>query len=347
MKTAIKKVLLLGAFLAPAQILADDVTATPGVSASKTAPLQNFFPNSYGKVDLRHYHEHEKPNSSKKYLETNSYMQPRFELGSTFFEGRLDSKFIFGVENSMSSNKNSGHFEDKGTRLENDFTVYKNDYVSVIPFLYVVFPKFTENNNDKKITKGEIGIDIPVSYPILTSAGTFTLKGEVIGKTYVGTKTDPEKRVALRNQDDSLATVDDVTNLGLADSRKTSVNLTKDENNNYKLDPEGRSLYHSFSAGISYKPSFVSGLETQVLSLYETTYTPVMELNKDEKTIGARKSSGPTGIAYTKSFEPSYIFSVKYSFNDRYSLLNEFTLKDKYQGEQKYTNMVSLVAKLF
>lgn len=344
MTSRIQKTVALAALLAPMHLFAQ-AQAPASVEASKSAPLQSILPNAYGKVDVRHYF-HRKTLGADNKLTYDPMFQPRLVLGSKFFEGRLDSQVIFGAENKTGTAHNSATMGDKGTRIENEFTVYKNDYVSFIPLLYIQLPKSTDEV--RKPTKAELGIDIPVQYPVHTSAGIFAFEGEFTGKTYFSSRPDAEDRVALRDSDDRVITKNNIDlekGMSLTDAQKKSMNLSADDKGVYKVNPNGRTFNTYFAVGASYAPSFVTGLKTTVLSQYETTYVPVMEYDRNSKTISNRKSG--TRNVYTAAFEPSYLWRVKYEINPTYSVTNEFTLMSRAENQRKYSNMVSVVAKLF
>lgn len=344
MKKSLSAAIVMGSLLSPLALNAQSAstaTATASTESTKVAPLQSILPNAYGNLNLRHYFNAKSVDSTTGKLKYDPVFQPRLYLGSKFFDGKLDSKFIFAVNNSYGEGKNSGIVTDKGTRFENDFTAYKNDYVSLIPFLYVQLPKSTDETRGP--TKAEMGLDIQTQYPIATSAGTITFEAEIIGKTLFGSKPDPEDRMNLRNKDNNLVSSKN-TKLSLTDSNKKKIGYGEDEKGNIIVDSSGRTLYHAFSFGAGYKPSFVSGFEVKALTSYETTLVPVMEEN-DAGTASVRTSGGRP--VYQQKFEPSYIFSAKYAFSPEYSITNEFTLLDKEQDSRKYSNLVSVVAKLF
>lgn len=329
--------IVLGSLLAPLPLLAQDASSTTAnVGSTNVAPLQSILPNSYGTLDVRHYFNRKTIDDSSNRLKYDPVLQPRLNLGSKFFGERLDSKFIFGLENKHGTGSNSSIVTDKGTRLENEFTAYKNTYISFVPFLYIQFPKSTDEAEKRKPTKAEFGINIPMTYPIATNAGLLTLEAEVDGKTFFGSKPDPEDNVVVGNSKE----------LGLTDpAEQKRRGLSVDKKENLTTPSTGRSLYTWFSFGASYKPSFASGLETRFSSVYETTYVPIMEMDKTKQTAVMRTSGGIP--SYTKKFEPSYLFQVKYAFTPEYSITNEFLLMGREEGERKYSNMVSVVAKLF
>jgi len=308
-------------------LLADEATTV--TSSTIAVESKSFVP--YGKVDFRTYIKHSKPTSDGSIVH-DPYFEPRFILGGKFFGERLDSKFIFGLQNKMGAGQTTNTYSDAGTKFWNDFTVYKNTYISFIPQAWFFFPKVTDEV--KKATKAELGLYIPMNFPIQTAAGVFALESELSGRVYLKSKTDDDDKVEVLDSHDKPAS-NQV--LGFAGA----------PGDVGKVNPTGRTLYHVFSWGASYKPSFAPGLETKFLTIYETTMTPVMEYNNETKFIGLRDGSVFSKKAYTSKFEPSYQLTVKYAFTPEYSITNEFNLMNKHEGKRKYENYLSLVAKVF
>lgn len=338
MRMGLSKAIILGSLLAPMSLLAQDAAST-ATASTKTATGPSIFQNAYGKLDVRHYFVRKSMDTNSNKLKYEPKFQPRLYLGSKFFNDKLMSQFIFGVTNSYGAGKNSSLAEDRGTEWENELTVWKNDYIAFVPFLYIQFPSSTAAV--RKPTKAELGLDIPMGYPIKTAAGTITLQTELAAKTFLASKPDADDAVELQDRNGNGVTNAAAAGFGLAGADASK----KDES--YKTEVKGRSLYHWFSYGVKYEPSFVAGLEATAMSIFETTYTPIMELDEGTKTTQVRSAGGPLGTAYSKKFEPTYLFLVKYAFSPEYSISNEFRLLDRDQGQRKYQNMVSVVAKLF
>ncbi len=343
MKSRLSKTLVSGLLLvAPLQLFADDAASTVSTKAADedSSPIHKFLPTSYGKAELRQYESHKKDKNHKY----EPSFQPMFTLGAKFFDDSLKSELIFAAKNKYSSENNSGLFGDKGTRLENELTVYKHDYFSLVPFAYIEFPKISEEG--KGTTKVELGLDIPVSIPVETTAGVFSMEAELIGKTYLSSRPDPEDLTEVRGANDLIINKNDA-GYALTDEKRKKMGLVADEKTgNLKTDPNGRTWYHSVAFGAGYKPSFVPGLSTKALAIYETTLTPSMTINKETDKVENRTRANGLPV-YSQKFEPSYLLHVKYAFTPVYSLTNEFTYYGVEDSKQKYSNMLSFVAKVF
>lgn len=348
MKAKFTRALTLGLLFSSSFLNAESTVGSSEISASKKeGPLYSVFPNIYSKLNLRQYSTKKKIDSKTGKLTHAPKFQTRAYLGSTFFDGKLDSAFVFGIENEYGKNDNSTLFKDRGTQWQNEFTAYKNDYVSVVPYTYVYFPETT--NEEKQSTKVEIGLYTPVKYDMETSAGTFTLEAEAEGSTTIKSRNTDKEKVFLHDRD--RRRIKEGTNLAnnmnLTDKDKAQFGLDTDSDGNYQVYTQGRCYYTAFSVGASYKSSLVEGLSARFTALYETEYTPVAEFHENDNTITQRSQKGALGLpALDSQFTPNYIFKVAYDFDKVYSIYNEITFYDREQGQQKFSNLVSFTAKV-
>ncbi len=327
---------VIGALLVSAHAQAQEAS-TVLVGNKEVAPIQNLFPNAYGEVDIRHYFAHKEVEAKTGNVLTEPYFQPRFNLGSKFFNNKLDSKFIFAVENYYGE-KNSSLIADRGTRMENEFTVFKNENFEFKPFVYLYFPKSTDENS--KTTRTEVGVDTTVAYPFHTEAGTLTPYVNYVGRTYLASKPDPKDDVFLRDSENNMVAKGEVDS--------TSLGLTEDASSDkYKVNPKGRSFLNEIYAGFSYKPSFVPGLSTKLVNVYSAKYVPIMELDRSNNTVRNRTSGSLSQNVYAPTYENAVRLTAKYEFNSTYAVSNEFTLMQRESDTRRYTNMVSFYAKVF
>ncbi len=300
--------------------------------AVKTSTSPSLFKNLYSTVEARHYMENDEIDSKSKKLSYKSFVQGRFNLGSKFFSEKLDSKLVFAVNNTLNSNDKTHLLTDRGTRFENEFTVFKNDYIGVVPFALIKFAKMTDEGPAKG-TLLETGLNLPGSLPIATAAGKVTLKAEYQFTAYLSTKQNIEDKVDLRDTQGNP--ID--SSFSFKDEEKTSLNLIE-ENGTYKVASKGRQLENQYTAGFSYQPSFVKDLYTEVLAVSSHKFVPVMELDRASKEIHS-------GSAYNRTVENSGRLTVAYKINSEFSVVNRFDFLNRTDdGERRYTNFLSLVA---
>ena len=141
----------------------------------EVAPLQTVLPNSYGKLEVRH--ETDRTMTEDKVNNDTPNLSIRPRLGSTFFDGKLNSYFVWIFQ------KNSDQTAFKKTSLYNESTldVFSNDLVSLSIYSYAnqsngdnfgiwqVGPSIG-NSNSFDLAAGKLGLSVySMVNPIFTS----------------------------------------------------------------------------------------------------------------------------------------------------------------------------------
>lgn len=321
---------LLAVLTLPLSAFGQSVSTTGDAVKTSTSPT--LFHNLYSTAELRHYMENDELAPQSKDLQYKSFLQARFNLGSKFFSEKLDSKLVFAVNNSLNANDKTHLLTDRGTRFENKLTVFKNDYVGVVPFALVKFPKLTDEG-PAKATLLETGLYLPGSYPIASAAGKVTLKAEYQFTAYLSTKQNIDDKVDLRDTEGFPVN----NSFSLTDDEKTKMNVSE-ENGSYKVSPKGRQLENQFAVGFSYEPSFVKDLFTEAKAISTHKFVPVMELDRDSKAV-------KTSSSYTRSIENKGEFTVGYKISPEFAIVDQLEILNRTdEGERRYTNFLSLVA---
>ena len=289
--------------------------------ASKNAPLQNIFPNSYGNLVLKHI-------LNKSGESTKPEVQARYILGSTFFDGKLDSWVTLGAIRQAGTPVVS----QRPVQVESYYTLYKNDYVTVSPFLDAFLP------SGEKGTRGEMGMYVPVSYEQSLSAGKVKLLSEMVFAGSFGTRKEDFKTEVTRAG--KPLTDDDV--------KRSSLSLTKDnDSNSYMESSQASNLRGTVTFGAGFEPKLVSGLSMALISSHTQQYVPVMELNTKTNTVGLKKAGFMNQPEYKNTYSSEQQLSVGYKLRDGLSVANDFIVKSIKDGKMDYANAISLSASLF
>jgi hypothetical protein len=73
-----------------------------------------------------------------------------------------------------------------------------------------------------------------------------------------------------------------------------------------------------------------------------------MEYDKATGAVSMAKAGGFLNQPkYISRFEPTLFFQVKYALTPDYTVTNEFKYMNKVTDQRRYSNMISLSAKLF
>lgn len=286
------------------------------------APIQKLLPNSYANVQLRGYYSEtvKKANNSSN---LDPKIQVRATLGSTFFDGMLDSNLVVGANNYLGKDKKSNLVTYRGTFLSNKLTVYENDFVSVVPYLNVKLPSGEYGTN------AALGLSVPVSYDLDTKAGSFDFKVGFDAKTYLASKTDSSNQMDLLDEQGNKMTKATHKDLGFSLNKK-------DE---YQVGADSRSYKGQVGVGVEFSPKVLPGLELELAGEFSQKYVPVMEYSSADKTVASKYN-------LKEKSEQTYKAAVSYELTESLSLSNSLYVESK-DKENVYTNILALSADLF
>ena len=138
------------------------------VEAEKSAPLQNFLPNSYGKMELRHELDVTMQETTVQNQTPNASARPT--LGSTFFDGKLDTAFTWIFEKTADTVKiNKTYFYNITT-----YDLLSGDNGSIKPYaeIYQTTPTGTAGESGFKVAY--LGTEFATNAEVATGAGAIT-----------------------------------------------------------------------------------------------------------------------------------------------------------------------------
>lgn len=158
------------------------------ISAEKQAPLKTILPGSYGRLELRH--------SVARRMEgeevTNDIpkLDIRPTLGSSFFDGRLDTSFTWIFRKTADTAKVSKLILFN----ESKWTVLQGKYGDIGPYA------LTYQSDGQSFSESYVGFDANLKRDLVATAGTFSLKGymEPLAAIRSG-KNSGENKVSVRN----------------------------------------------------------------------------------------------------------------------------------------------------
>lgn len=316
--------ILAGAFSASAALFAD-------VAATKLAPAQSIFPNSYGKADLRYYFV----DNSKNEIET--LMQSRFVLGSTFFDGDLDVRGRFGLTKYISTQddeKNPTVFEPRKNLLQAEYKVLDYDN-GLIGFKLAPYLETTFENGGGSST--DLGLWVPLSFEQSFASGTAFVEAEYKLAAVVGSSAEKIAVVDTNGETVSNKTAND---LGLAGS-------TIEDDQPFEVEQDKSTVKQYAAYQLGFKPALVKGLSVAIGSEHQNKLVPIMEV--DGKKVGAKKSEGVFSLSeYDNQYKVEHFAELKYALNDTLTLSNTLSVTGAQEnGKRDLTNLVKLSAVLF
>ncbi|MBI2602849.1 MAG: hypothetical protein HYW48_07330 [Deltaproteobacteria bacterium] len=321
--TVLASTLLLGANLA-----AQDLAATQVAATKEVAPLQTVFPNAYGKFNLRHYQVRELAKSGD--LKSSPFFQGRLTLGSKFFQKALDSRFVFGANNKYGEGEKPNLVTDRGTRWENEYTVFSNDNFEVIPYFYAYLPYAGKGFNS------DLGTYLGANYKVNTPVGTLKLEATYEGETALASRTSEDDQVALRDRNG---------NPGKRE-KNAGFTLTSPEEAD-KVDPAARKFAQELTSALSYAPSVVSGLSVGARTYWTTSFAPIMQLDEQNNVVTKTTGGSFDRVAYTRNFKLKHEFFAEYKITDTLKLENSFYVKEAVKDTHAWENVLSLTSNLF
>jgi hypothetical protein len=284
--------------------------------ATKT-PAFDLFPNAYGEFLLRHYHQTDKG-------EIVPETQVRYKLGSTFFSERLKSNLVFGAIKKTDSTA----IEDRGTRLESEFHLVKNENFDFGPFADLRFATAQSS------TRMLMGPYVNGSYKQQTAVGDLSFNASYHVGGWLGPKT--------------YGTVqsDDGRSMGSAEfSDLSSLGLTAAANGTVTAEQAIPNMQSELIFGANLKPEAIQGLKVGIKSWTNASYAPKMVYNKN--AISSKKMGKTQYPDLSSSYERWAIAGVGYEFSKGLELTNDFWLGEARYGRRQYKNIVSFTASVF
>ena len=274
-------------------VLASSALLTSGamaqeVQSSKEAPAKTLLPNAYGLMSVRSYQKVRYDNNAQgqdEYAGTSPYGQARLTLGSTWFEGKLDTSATLFVEKSTGTTQ----VDTLAPELIADYKPLSNEngYVKTYGDWYPAF--------HNQPSQGQFGVETGVMAPIATGIGLLTFSGELDVSTWlVGGK-------------ETSAVGGDTTQPGLS--------LAPDEEGNYSTMTADQSLLTLYGAKAALELGAVPGLSTYALVEFNRKFAPNYVADAEESD--SKKLNGYTAASFTETS-----LDVSYKVNETVTLSN-------------------------
>lgn len=311
--------LALGLGLAASGAIAQ--SAAPAVGAEKKAALDGVLPNLYGEVEMRHTTN--RTMADDEIVKTRPNFAVRPKLGSTFFDGKVDT-YLIGI---YSKRPETNKVEKSVLFNETYFNLWEGaNGSSFKPYAYTELP--TEGYTDSK-NKTWVGFEALGLLPVVeNAAGVVELRALVY---HLG-----------------------VFNVGDGQDKVTAENNTGDPT--FSLAPEGEpqdltvnqrepGMENWSEFGIRFKPAAVQGLLVAVYSELDTSWTPKYEFDED----GDVEQNGyALGKGTINKFTLSYKVSDKLTvYNSLRQYLNGYWEAGTDETATRWQNRLGLMASLF
>ena len=292
--------------------------ASSSINATKT-PIKNFFPNAYGKFSLRTYQTID----TKKNNETIGKLQARYTLGSSFFNNKLDTSFVFAA------NKFSDEMvvKDRGTRMENTFDLYSNDNISFKPGLEIWSPSAGFG------TKIVASSKLKVQTRVMNFLGSFTPYFSGKANVYLGSRAN-DIRIQRDGQDMLYS---DASGLALT-------NIAEDKNKFATVKQQSPSQNRSATFGMSFKPAISTKLSVEVYTSHAQRLTPIYEYNPATKNVEEKTSKffGVTTADRAVKYSRWSAFDLSYTLDDTTSISNSFGFSGRENGALVYESVLAI-----
>ena len=279
---------------------------------------QGWFDNAYSSVMLRTYQTKEVEK------DLAGLWQGRLTFGSTFFDKKLTSQVVFGLEQKSGT----ATIEDRGTWIETFYTPYSNDYYSIDPFAYVSLPKI-----GKSKASVQLGLDQSVFYNWKTgSAGDFKFKLGYYFSAYFGSKTG-ETPVENGN----LAPSENREGLGLKAEKED------DGEEKITADKKSPTLEQQFFVGTSWKAPFAKGFTVALKRHMYLTMNQAVKYNESTKEVEYQRGGFLNLPVYKTDNLNLNRLIVAYKFDNGVKLSAEGRLYD----DLKYKVVGTVSTKIF
>lgn len=275
-KLALAVLSLTGAATAQAQ--------EPAISAEKQAPMKMILPGSYGKLEVRH--------STTRRMEgddvTNDVpkLDIRPTLGSTFFDGSLDTSFTWIFRKTADT--------AKVTKLvmfnESKWNVVQGKYGDFGPYAV------TYQSNDQSFSDSYVGFDGNLKTDLALESGKLSFTGYVEPLAHLRSgKSSAESKVSVRN-----------------DTGKDSFAL--DETGSTEIEQRDPTLWNYSGVEARFRPNLLP-------SLYAGVGVDLSQ--KWEPKYAAKTIDGDTRVendGYATSAITTNVFRLGYKVSDAVSI---------------------------
>lgn len=282
---------LLGLVAFAVSTLAQAQNAT--VSAEKKAPLQQLLPGSYGSLEVRH------ATNEQFDVETNSrniipYVDLRPTLGSTFYDGQLDTAFTW----IFRKNPDSVRIVKNGVGFYNEttWTLFQNDNFKFFPYLYVEQGSVGANS----FALADVGPHLDAKAAFKSDLGEWTISGfvEPLAEFYSGaTATKAAKQKVKNSTDDSFT-------LAPSDAAET------------EFEQKDPALVNTTELALSFVPAKLSALRVTLAANYLQNWKPKYEDSSSDAGINPELSGYETKDAVLNKF------TLVYKLTDKLTLAN-------------------------
>lgn len=196
------------------------------VQAEKQAPIKQLLPGAYGSVEVRHTTLRQM--KGDKQVDDAPTLSVRPVLGSTFFDGKLDTYFMLRYNFKPDSTRIAKSVTDNETFL----TLAKNDLGAIKAYAYTVMA------GEDSFTESALGFynDIAKSYEIVGGSLRVSGYSNPTATYKSGTQAAADK-----------VSAEDRAGFGLSEEDR-------------KVEQQDPTIGHLFGTGVRYSPAAVKGL---------------------------------------------------------------------------------------
>lgn len=253
------------------------------------APIHSILPNAYGSVTTEYYTKYEMNKAANEVSNEIPafYLYPA--LGSTFFDGKVNSVLTWGFAKKSGTNAISREYMETYTTL----SLWSNDFAYVTPAL-LGYQKDGANFNSL-----EVRVSVGLKHDMELAAGKLSFNGKVQPKTTFVSNTNREtiKGENIRNE-----------------TALEGAALTKAVGEDVKQKDPTLGLRNEYS--VSFAPAALEGLGLMAGIRNENTYTPKYKF----VAVGEEVRTDQDG--YETSVSTRNVVGITYAINDMWSVYN-------------------------
>ena len=307
--------------LAPAVVVSD-----PSLAKEERTGLLWIFPAAYGSLELRHVIQRKmtrdqgfvhvrggSPNllGSKHAVSDSPHWLFRPTVGSTFFDGELDSSFTYSFSNDVGSSE----LRKVDVTNSTQWNVIKGNFNASSP--YLLGPSadtslFDGSKNGTGFSYSDIGFFGELSSLFSVPSGTLNVRGYLnpVVELYSHEQNEKSRSTLIRS-------VDQGSRSGLSSSRLVDTDAQPDE----PMAARQKHPMYLASYGIAgtYQPHWSTklalGLGLDVIQSWKPVYKETVVPGQTETTV-KRDGYARDAVSYAR-------LTVKYDFTKRVSLVNQ------------------------
>ena len=311
-----------GTFVLASAALGEEVKAAD-VAATKVSPIKAALPDSFGKVELRHYANYNMTDDEVKGVTPKA--QVRAYLGSNFMNDKISSQLILAGTKSTETTQIKQRNPEWYTEVE----ALSGTYGSINPYADIYLP-FQGSG-----TVGSLSLDSTLKLPTIELA---------MGKLELATGIDPNVTLTSRPSK--------TTNVDVKTSREATL-LTKNEEGATEVTQKEPSFGAEARASIGFKPAAVAGLGLTVATYVARTFDPAYEVVEEGNDTVQNKTgyvventtSQKLAISYKISDNLSFVNKTWHKMNGAYAARYDGGIAG--DGLSRVTNIVKLNYTLF